>query len=50
MDWNASVSPGTAGCIGLLTRVHMETLVSWVATGARDCYVDWGQGTCPVPA
>jgi len=49
LDFNAPVSPGTAGCIGVNTRRDMEALLRWYAEGVREIYVDWGLGTCPKP-
>lgn len=51
IDWNRSKSPGTAGCIGLLSVADFKTLAGWIESGAPDSLlVDWGLGTCPKPA
>jgi hypothetical protein len=50
LDQNAKISPGTAGCVGLLTPADEKTFVGWIkADNPRHLFVDWGLGTCPKP-
>ena len=50
-DANASMSPGTAGCIGMRSVADLKTLIGWLRdTDPRDLFVDFGLGTCPKPA
>lgn len=57
IDWNRfkrysrmTVSPGTAGCIGVYHEADFKRLATWLReTDPRDLYVDWGLGTCPKP-
>jgi GH24 family phage-related lysozyme (muramidase) len=50
IDANRELSPGTAGCIGVLNVDDYRTLVSWLRrSDPRQLYVDWGLGSCPKP-
>lgn len=43
LDSNRSTSPGTAGCVGILTRQDLETLVEALRrVDPRKLVVDWG--------
>jgi len=47
-DANASMSPGTAGCIGMRSVADLKTLIGWLRdTDPRDLFADYGLGTCP---
>lgn len=47
-DSNASVSPGTAGCVGMRSISDLQTLVGWLRdSDPQHLYADWGLGTCP---
>jgi lysozyme len=51
IDWNRRTSPGTAGCIGLLSVADYKTLVGWQRASKlpQRLIVDWGKGTAPTP-
>lgn len=50
IDWNATKSPGTAGCIGVANVADMRKLVGWLRENdPQHLYSDWGLGTCPKP-
>jgi lysozyme len=51
IDWNRRTSPGTAGCIGLLSVADYKTLVGWQRASQvpQRLIVDWGKGTAPTP-
>lgn len=50
-DANASMSPGTAGCIGMRSVADLKALIGWLRdTDPRDLFVDFDLGSCPKPA
>lgn len=51
IDSNARTSPGTAGCIGVANEADYRRLVGWFRdSNPRDLYVDYGLGSCKLPA
>ncbi len=47
-DYNASYSPGTSGCIGIINKSDLQKVVSWFdnsLTSPKETIVDWGLGT-----
>lgn len=51
IDSNARTSPGTAGCIGIANEGDYRKLVAWLRdSDTRDLYVDYGLGSCKIPA
>jgi len=46
LDSNASVFPGTAGCVGFRTLADLKTYIGWLrADDPRELLVDWGLGS-----
>lgn len=50
LDSNATVAPGSAGCVVFRSLADLRTFVAWMQADApRELYVDWNLGTCPAP-
>lgn len=52
LDANATVAPGSAGCVVFKSRPDMERFLGWLKsdqTALQHLYVNWGLGTCPSP-
>jgi lysozyme len=50
LDANKERSPGTAGCLGLLSQDDMDRVLMWFDQNSPTrCYVDYGLGTVELP-
>jgi hypothetical protein len=47
LDANRSYSPGTAGCVGILSKADLNRVSTWINGGAHQLIVDYSLGTIP---